>query len=394
MTEKSGRRRRWLRYTLFGLLGVIVLAGGGLYLAYLNAPVSIAFAQGSGDLSDITLPEGFEIAYFAREITGARSMKLSEDGTLFVGSRPAGVVYAIPNAANSVQAESIVTIASGLRSPNGVDIIDGDLYVAEIGRILRYDDIDANLTSPPEPIVVTDILPEEAHHGWRYMAYGPDGMLYVAIGVPCNVCELEDNFGTIARMNTDGSGFEIYATGVRNSVGFDWHPETEELWFTNNGRDWMGDDLPPDTLHYAPEPGLHFGFPYCHAGNIPDPDFGSRRDCDEFEPPAASLTPHGAALGMRFYTGDMFPAEYTEQIFIAERGSWNRTVPIGYRVMLARLDGTDSVTSYEPFAEGWLNDATGQAWGRPVDVQVMPDGALLVSDDSNNAIYRISYTGD
>jgi glucose/arabinose dehydrogenase len=386
-------RKNWLRYTLLTIVAGVAIVGAGGYVLLNRLPMNTAFAQGSGTLADITLPDGFEIAYYAQNVPGARTLRLSDNGTLYVGTRGAGVVYAIPNAASTTEASTVMTIANGLNNPNGIEVVNGDLYVAEIGRVLRYDDIEANLNTPPQPVVITDDLPTEAHHGWRYMAQGPDGMLYIAIGAPCNVCELQDFFGSISRMNPDGTGLEVFATGVRNSVGFDWHPETGNLWFTNNGRDWMGDDLPPDTLHTAAEPGLHFGFPYCHGGSIPDPDFGNRRDCSEFVRANADLTPHGAALGMRFYTGDMFPAEYTHQIFIAERGSWNRTVPIGYRVNIARLDGAGNVIAYEPFAEGWLNDSTGQAWGRPVDVQVMPDGALLVSDDTANAIYRIRYTG-
>ena len=385
--------KKWMRYGLIGLAVVLVLGGVGVYLLFQRMPVNIAFAQNSGTLSQITLPEGFSIDYYAQDVPGARTLRLSEDGTLFVGTRGAGNVYAIPNATESEQASEVITLASGMNAPNGLEVIDGNLYVAEVGQVWRYDDIENNLQSVPEPALVTDALPTESHHGWRYIKQGPDGMLYISIGAPCNVCELTGMFGTISRMNLDGSGMEVYATGVRNSVGFDWNPETDVLWFTNNGRDWMGDDLPPDTLHRAAEPGLHFGFPYCHAGDIPDPDFGSQRDCDEFDQPAQKLTPHGAALGMRFYDGESFPAEYDNQIFVAEHGSWNRTVPIGYRVMLARLDENNAVTSYQPFAAGWLNEQTGEAWGRPVDVQVMPDGALLVSDDANNAIYRISYTG-
>ncbi|MEM6281421.1 MAG: PQQ-dependent sugar dehydrogenase [Chloroflexota bacterium] len=385
-------KNRWLRISLISALVVVVLAGAGLYTLRGRIPVNIAFAEGSGAITDITLPPGFSINFYAQGLPGARTMIRTENDTLFVSTRGQGSIYAIPNASAAAQAQDAVIVASGLNSPNGIEMIDGSLFVAEIGRVLRYDDIEANLQSPPEPVVVTDILPEEAHHGWRYMAQGPDDRLYIAVGAPCNVCELTVFFGTISRMNLDGSEFEVYATGVRNSVGFDWHPETGDLWFTNNGRDWMGDDLPPDTLHHAPQAGMHFGFPFCHAGDIPDPDFGSRRDCSEFTPPDAKLTPHGAALGMEFYEGEMFPAEYTHQIFIAERGSWNRTVPIGYRVMLARLDEAGNVLSYEPFAEGWLN-ANGEAWGRPVDIEMLADGSMLVSDDASGTIYRISYTG-
>ncbi len=223
------------------------------------------------------------------------------------------------------------------------------------------------------------------------MRFGHDSKLYVPVGAPCNICEPDpDRYAVIMRLQPDGSGLETFARGVRNTVGFDWHPETRELWFTDNGRDWMGDERPPDELNRAPQPGLHFGFPYCHGGTIPDPEFGEKRACSEFTPPVQNLAPHVAALGMRFYTGSMFPTHYRQQIFIAEHGSWNRTVPIGYRVMLARLKDNQAV-SYEPFAEGWLQD--GRAWGRPVDVLVMPDGSLLVSDDRADVIYRIHYKG-
>ncbi len=369
------------------LISVILLAAIIPIVGFTPKPTS---AQ--GDLSTIRLPEGFTIDIFADIIRGARSLTLSENGTLFVGTRNVGSVYAIPNAATSTRAERVFTIASGLNAPNGVAMRDGSLYVAEVSRILRYDNIEDNLAAPPQPVVVIDTLPREGHHGWKFMAFGPDDKLYFNVGAPCNVCEVEGLFATISRINPDGTGLEVYAEGVRNSVGFDWHPVTNEMWITNNGRDWMGNDSPPDTIHYAPEPGLHFGFPYCHGGTIPDPDFGDRRSCDEFDPPARNVTPHGAVLGARFYTGDMFPDVYTHQLFVAEHGSWNRQPPIGYRVMLATLDETGTrVTDYVPFAEGWL-PTNGQAWGRPVDVEVMPDGALLVSDDAANVIYRISYS--
>ncbi|MEM9950110.1 MAG: PQQ-dependent sugar dehydrogenase [Chloroflexota bacterium] len=390
--KTSGGRTRWGRRILFGIVAFVILLGIGGYIALQFAPVHLVVAQDSGTIDQVEMPDGFEISIFADNVEGARTLRLGDNGTLFVSSRGAGNIYAIPNATSSETAEDIIIVDSDLNSPNGIDLVDGDLYVAEIGQITRYDDIEDNLTSA-ESTLITDALPEVGHHGWRYMGYAPDGMLYVAIGAPCNVCELEEMFGTIHRLNLDGTNLEEYVTGVRNSVGFDWHPETGELWFTNNGRDLMGDDIPPDTLHYAPEQGLHMGFPYCHAGTIADPAFGDERSCDEFTPPAQSLTPHGAALGMRFYTGDSFPESYQNQIFIAEHGSWNRSVPIGYRVMLATVNDNNEVISYEPFAEGWLNEETGIAWGRPVDVLVMPDGSLLVSDDAGDKIYRITYTG-
>jgi glucose/arabinose dehydrogenase len=260
--------------------------------------------------------------------------------------------------------------------------------VAEVNRILRYDDVESNLNDLPEPVVVNDDFPSDRGHGWKFIRFGPDGKLYVPVGAPCNVCEVNDPYGSITRMNPDGTGREIFAGGVRNTVGFDWHPETGDLWFTDNGRDQLGDDVPPDELNHAPQPDLHFGFPYCHGGTIPDPEFGDERSCAEFTPPAMPLGPHVAALGMRFYTGTMFPEEYRHQIFIAEHGSWNRSTPIGYRISLVRLENNQAV-SYETFAEGWLRD--DQAWGRPVDLLLMPDGSLLVSDDFAGAIYRISF---
>jgi glucose/arabinose dehydrogenase len=283
--------------------------------------------------------------------------------------------------------------------PNGVAFRDGALYVAEVHRVIRFDGIESRLEKPPVPVVLNDTYPTERHHGWKFIAFGPDGLLYVPVGAPCNICEPTDRrFASITRMKPDGSGVEVFTSGVRNTVGFDWHPQTRELWFNDNGRDLMGDDVPGDELDHAPKAGLHFGFPYCHAGDVPDPEFGKKRPCKEFTPPARVLDPHVAAIGMRFYTGRMFPAEYRNQIFIAEHGSWNRSTPIGYRVMLVTLDGSKAV-SYTPFAEGWLQGVQsqqrtrtiGKAWGRPADVLVMPDGALLVSDDEADVIYRISY---
>jgi glucose/arabinose dehydrogenase len=342
-------------------------------------------------LDKIKLPPGFEISVYARNVPNARSMVLSPAGTLFVGTRDAGNVYAILNRDEDSKADEVITIARGLNMPNGVALRDGSLYVAEVNRVLRYDNIEADLQNPPKPVVVNDGFPSDRSHGWKFIRFGPDGMLYVPVGGPCNVCLRDDErYSTIMRMRPDGTELEVFAHGIRNTVGFDWHPETRELWFTDNGRDWLGDDMPPDELNHAPNLGMHFGFPYCHGGDIPDPEFGKQRNCEEFTPPAIRLGPHVAALGMRFYTGSMFPTEYQNQIFIAEHGSWNRSVPIGYRVTLVRLEGNRAV-SYEVFAEGWLQG--NSAWGRPVDVLIMPDGALLVSDDQAGMIYRIHYRG-
>jgi glucose/arabinose dehydrogenase len=316
-------------------------------------------------------------------------MTLSANGTLFVGTRQAGNVYAIVDHNKDHRADAVITLAQGLHMPSGVAFHEGALYVAEVNRVLRFENIETRLHNPPPPAVANNHFPSDTHHGWKFIRFGPDNMLYVPVGAPCNICEPdEQRYAVIMRMNPNGTGLEPFAPGVRNTVGFDWHPETKELWFTDNGRDWLGDDLPPDELNHAPRQGLHFGYPYCHGGDIADPEFGQKRSCAEFVPPVMKLGPHVAALGMRFYTGAMFPPEYRDQIFIAEHGSWNRSTPLGYRLMLVRLKNNRAV-SYEIFAEGWLQGS--QAWGRPVDVLVMPDGALLVSDDRADVIYRISY---
>lgn len=344
------------------------------------------------ELADIQLPDGFVITIYAQDVPGARSLALGPEGTVFVGSRGPGNVYALTDSNGDHRADQVRVIAQGLNQPNGVALRDGDLYVAEVQRVSRFDDIEANLDDPPEPVVIHDGYPNQRSHGWKFIGFGADDLLYVPLGAPCNVCDPDDDRqAAITRLDVDsGETVDVYAHGVRNTVGFDWHPETGVLWFTDNGRDWMGDNRPPDELNRAPEPGLHFGFPFCHGGDIPDPEFGDQADCDQFTRPAIKLGPHVAALGMRFYTGDMFPEEYRNQIFIAEHGSWNRSTPIGYRVTLVRLEG-DQAVSYETFAQGWLQD--GDAFGRPVDVLVMPDGALLVSDDRADMVYRIAYTG-
>jgi len=275
--------------------------------------------------------------------------------------------------------------------PNGVALRDGDLYVAEVSRILRFNDIEQNLDKPGEPEVIFDDYPTETHHGWKYIAFGPDGKLYVPVGAPCNICKSEnDVFASITRMDPDGSNMEVVQHGIRNTVGFTWHPETGELWFTDNGRDWMGDNKPDCELNHAPREGLHFGYPYCHQGDIPDPEFGEQRSCEEFVPPVQKLGPHVAPLGLEFYTGEQFPERFQGQVFIAQHGSWNRSEKIGYRVMRVKLENGRSA-AYEPFAEGWLKN--GKVSGRPVDIELLPDGSMLVSDDYANAIYRIYYAG-
>lgn len=339
------------------------------------------------DLGSVRLPPGFRIEAFATDLSNARGLALGERGTLFVGTRTDGRVFALRDSDGDGLADQRWTLAKGLKMPNGVAFHSGSLYVAESGRLLRYDDIEDRLDNPPPPVIVAE-LPAYDHHGWRELAIGPDAKIYVAMGAPCNICD-PDDFGSIWRMNLDGTGREIYALGVRNSVGFSFHPETGELWFTDNGRDWLGDDSPPDELNRASASGQHFGFPFCHGGDVPDPEFGAQRPCSDFVPPVRRLGAHVAPLGLLFYSGNQFPAEYRNQILIAEHGSWNRSTPVGYRIARVRLEGNRAIAD-EPFATGWLN-ADGTAWGRPVDLLELPDGSLLVSDDRARAVYRISY---
>ena len=344
---------------------------------------------GSG-ISDISLPEGFKIDIFSSNVPGARSMTLSQNGILFVGTRDrGGNVYAVVDNNGDYKADEVVVVASGLNMPNGVAILNGDLYVAEVSRILKFSDIENTFRSKPFPEVIRDDFPTETHHGWKFIKFSPGGKLYVPVGAPCNIClSSDERFASIMRMNPDGSGLEVFAHGVRNTVGFDWNPLDSTLWFTDNGRDMLGDNIPPDELDHAPEIGMHFGYPFVHGGDILDPEYGDGKNPSDYTAPVQKLGPHVASLGMRFYTGDMFPPEYKNQIFIAEHGSWNRSSKIGYRVTLVKLNGNNAV-SYEPFAEGWLQGQSVS--GRPVDVQQMPDGSLLVSDDYNGVIYRISY---
>lgn len=375
-----------MRRLAFVASGLVVGVAGAAMLLY-------AQQRGGGvRLETIALPDGFSISVFADNVPNARQMALGADGTVFVGSRQAGAVYAVVDENRDGTADRVHTIATGLAQPSGVAFHDGSLYVAAVSRILRYDGIEARLTDPPTPVVVTDDYPTEGHHGWKFIAFGPDGWLYVPVGAPCNTCDSRDRdpeFATVTRIKPDGTGREIWAHGVRNSVGFDWHPTTKTLFITGNGSDNMGDDVPPDVLNHAPKPGLDFGYPYCHAGDIPDPRFGRVRPCSDFEPPARKLGPHVAAIGARFYTGTQFPPGYRNQLFIAEHGSWNRSTPIGYRVTLVTMDEQANVQDYKVFAEGWLQG--NDAWGRPADVQPMPDGSLLVSDDKAGVLYRIRY---
>lgn len=373
---------------LFALMSIAFI---GLTLLFACKNKALEKAPEEPRLNEIKLPPGFKISLFAKDVDNARSLALSDNGTVFVGNRKGNSVYALVDANNDGYAEKKYTIVKDLTMPNGVAVHNGALYIAEVNKIWRIDNIEANLETAPRPVLVSDSFPSERHHGWKYIAFGPDGKLYVPVGAPCNICDsaaTDGRYSSITRMNPDGSGFEVYAHGVRNSVGLTWHPDTKEMWFTENGRDQMGDDVPTDELNHAPQKDMHFGYPFCHEGRVLDPEFGKGKNCADYVPPAARLAPHTAALGLKFYTGSMFPASYQKQLFIAEHGSWNRSEPIGYRVMLVKLEG-NTVKSYEPFAEGWLQN--GKAWGRPVDVLLLKDGSLLVSDDHANAVYRITY---
>jgi glucose/arabinose dehydrogenase len=344
------------------------------------------------NLDKIILPAGFEISLYAENIDNARSMDLSPSGTLFVGTRKKGSVYALRDTNSDYTIDQKFTLAKGLNMPNGVAYKDGDLYVVELNRVLKFSGIEDNLENPGKPEVIYDQYPDKEHHGWKFVAFGPDGYLYIPVGAPCNICESKDEiFGSITRFDLETREVEILHRGIRNTVGFTWHPVTGDLWFTDNGGDWLGDDMPACELNYAPNHNMNFGYPYCHQGDYPDPKLGKGHDCSDFTPPVQKLGPHVAPLGMEFYTGEMLPKSYKNQIFIAEHGSWNRTVPIGYRITLVKLEG-NRATSYETFADGWLQNQ--KAWGRPVDIELMPDGSMLVSDDYADAIYRITYSGE
>ncbi len=336
-------------------------------------------------LDQLQAPEGFSVEVFAAGVNNARSMRVADDGTVFVGNWEGNDVYVIPPDGDPRK------IYEDLDWPNGIALHDGDLYIAEHTRISVAENIMESLDNPPELREIYSELGEPRPHGWRFLAVGPDEKLYVSNSSPCNICAREEGFGEIRRMELDGSGAEPILTGMRNTVGFDWNPETEDLWFTDNQRDWLSEDIPEDELNVLTEEGQDFGFPYCHNGTFTDPEFGWGHECSEFTDPVALLGPHTAPLGMRFYQGDMFPEEYRGEIFIAKHGPWNRTQKEGAEVAVAYLDGETGIERTEPFLTGFIQD--NQYVGRPVDVALMPDGSMLVSDDWNGAIWRVSYDG-
>jgi glucose/arabinose dehydrogenase len=379
------RRSRTLATLLLIVLAALIVVGC-VYSGYLANMLPTAAAE----LDELTLPPGFRIAVYAADVPNARQMALGPPGVVFVGSRSEGKVYAVVDRDGGHR--TVHVLASGLNMPSGVAFRDGALYVAAVNRVLRFRDVARDPAHPPKPEIVTDAYPSDAHHGWKFIAFGPDGRLYVPVGAPCNICAPPGPLhATITRLDLAGGRPEVVARGVRNSVGFDFDPATGDLWFTDNGRDWLGDDQPPDELNHLTKVGEHFGFPFCHGSGLRDPEHNAGHACSEFTPPARELGPHVASIGMRFYTGRMFPDKYRGGVFIAEHGSWNRSTPIGYRVSFVKIEN-GRATSYEPFAAGWLKG--GAASGRPADVLVMPDGALLVSDDKAGRIYRITYAGN
>jgi glucose/arabinose dehydrogenase len=350
------------------------------------APPPIPAAADKLPLAKLKVPAGFNIEVYASGMANARSLAVSDKGTVFVGSRLVDKVYAIVNKDGK---RTVKVLASGLYRPNGVAFKDGTLYIAELSKISKIDKVDDVLDNPPKPTMIYDNLPKDEAHGWKFIAIGPDNKLYVPIGQPGNNVLHDDAHGQIRRMNLDGSGSEVIARGVRNTVGFDWHPENKQLYFTDNGRDWASEDVPEDELNRVTKVGEHFGSPYCYQGNFPDPEFGWGHSCSEFTAPVGLMGPHTAVLGMRFYTGNMLPKNYKNTIIVARHGSWNRSKKVGGDVVVVKLNKDGTVKSMEPLITGFLEN--NSYIGRPVDVLQMKDGSLLVSDDWNGAVYRITY---
>ena len=364
-------------------------AGAGTKMAPVPS-FPIATAADKLPVAKLKLPPGFKAEVWASNILDARGMRQGDQGTVFVSSLfVAGKVYAVVDKGGK---REVKTIAEKLFLPNGIEFNKGSLYVATPKDITRYDNIEASLDNPPKPVMVYDKLPGEVPHGWKFIKIGPDNKLYVPTGAPCNICDIKEGYAQIARMNLDGTGMEVVARGVRNTVGFDFDPKNGELWYTNNGRDWLSEDLPNDTLNRVGQPGKdHYGFPFCHQGDFADPEFGWGKNCSDYTQPAQLLGAHAGVLGMRFYTGKMFPAQYQGAMFIARHGPWNRTRKYAADIVVAWPDGKGGIAKMEPFMTGLVEN--NEYLGRPVDVLVLKDGSMLVSDDHNGAIYRISYAG-
>jgi glucose/arabinose dehydrogenase len=350
------------------------------------APPPLPAAADKLPTAKLKVPPGFNVEVYASGMANARSLTLGDKGTVFVGSRLVDKVYAIVNKDGQ---HTVKVLASGLYRPNGVAFHDGTLYIAELSQISKIEKVEDVLDNPPKPTVIYDKLPKDEAHGWKFIAVGPDNKLYIPVGQPGNNVLHDDAHGQIRRINLDGSDAEVVALGVRNSVGFDWNPETKQLYFTDNGRDWMSEDVPQDKLNRVTKVGEDFGVPYCYQGNIPDPEFGWGRSCSEFTAPVGLMGPHAAALGMRFYTGSMFPADYKNAILVARHGSWNRSRKFGGDIAVVKLNEDGTVKSVEPFMTGFLENNSYN--GRPVDVLQLADGSLLVSDDWNGAVYRVTY---
>ena len=394
----------------FGLIGFLLALGAGQALAQTAAPPP-AWQQGrsaemagsrlaphAGKLTatapadipiqNLKMPAGFKAEIWSTGNPGNRAMTRGESGKIYVGTRGLGRVYEITD--NGTERTSRVVVDK-LNQP-AVVMHKGSLYVMAIDKVLRYDGIESNPNVQPVDMTAAFNLPPEQHHNWKYLRFGPDGKLYVPFGAPCNICVLpSDAYAQIRRYDADGSNMEVIATGVRNTVGFDFHPVTKELWFTNHGRDWMGDDSPEDGLNRLSKVGQNFGFPYCHTGNIADPDIKKDKPCEGVTAPVQTMGAHTSVMGLQFYTGNMFPAEYKNAMFVARKGSWNRTQKSGYDVVMVRADADGKNSKVTPFVTGFKDDASEAFWGRPTYMLQMPDGSLLLSDEQLGAIYRISY---
>jgi glucose/arabinose dehydrogenase len=341
-------------------------------------------------LDKIKVPKGFKVELWATGLPGGRAMARGDKGKIYVGTRIIGRVYEVTDAGDK---RTVRVVADKLTQPSGVAFAGGSLYVMAIDKVLRYDGIEDKPDAQPVDLTDKFALPPEQHHNWKYIAFGPDKKLYVPFGAPCNICEPPKQYAQIRRYNADGSGMEVLATGVRNTQGFDWHPKTGELWFTDHGRDWMGDKGPEDELNRMSKAGLNFGYPYCHAKGVVDADFKKKDACKGVTLPVTTMGPHAAVMGVKFYTGSMFPKDYQGAMFIARKGSWNRTVKFGFDVVTVRAGADGKGAKITPFMTGFMNPKDQSFWGRPAYLLQMPDGALLVSDEQNGAIYRVSYAG-